>query len=375
MKTIGTGSASARTAVVSLAAGASAAVLTGSVAIFGGVNGAQQTATVMSLSALVEEAGQACMVTGPVEGLSPQQGDYAGQIVSASFAVSGEDQRVAQVALMTAYTESHLQDLGPEPSNADSLGLFQQRASQGWGTAAQELDPAEATAMFVQRLLKLKNWSTLPPWVAAQDVQGSAFDGTPKPDNAFNPVLGGNYQANWPIAGQILQQVLNLGNQAGACGQGEPIGGTAGPESSHGLPTGYTIPPGTGPAHSQAVSYAIAQLGKPYVWGAAGPSSFDCSGLTMSAWLIDGIRLDHYTGDQQNEGAAVTSAQLSAGDLVLVPGSDSSGPGIAGHVGIYLGYGLVESAIDPQMGIEVQTWTAFVSGGITALRDPDPADG
>ena len=48
---------------------------------------------------------------------------------------------------------------------------------------------------------------------------------------------------------------------------------------------------------------------------------------------------------------------------------------IAGHVGLYLGFGLVLSAIDPQMGVAVQSWQTFVSGGLTALRDPDPSDG
>jgi cell wall-associated NlpC family hydrolase len=65
--------------------------------------------------------------------------------------------------------------------------------------------------------------------------------------------------------------------------------------------------------------------------------------------------------------------QLAApGDLVLVPGSDPPGPGLPGHVGIYLGDGLVESAIDPQMGVAVQSWQAFTSGGLDGVVDPAP---
>ena len=94
----------------------------------------------------------------------------------------------------------------------------------------------------------------------------------------------------------------------------------------------------------------------------------------MAAWATVGVTLLHYTGDQQGEGVDVTEATLMAGDLVLVPGSDSPGPGIAGHVGIYLGYGLVESAIEPQLGVAVQTWQTFTAGGLDALRNPDPAD-
>ena len=94
----------------------------------------------------------------------------------------------------------------------------------------------------------------------------------------------------------------------------------------------------------------------------------------MAAWATAGIALAHYTVSQQNEGVAVAPGQLQAGDLVLVPGSDSPGPGLAGHVGIYLGYGLVLSAIDPAMGVAVQTYQVFVSGGLDALRNPDPTE-
>ena len=70
----------------------------------------------------------------------------------------------------------------------------------------------------------------------------------------------------------------------------------------------------------------------------------------MAGWATVGVRLVHYTVDQQSEGVAMTATELMAGDLVLVPGSDSPGPGEAGHVGLYLGDGLVESAVDPAAG-------------------------
>ena len=319
----------------------------------------QGTAVGVTLSAMMIQAGQACVVEGPAAGLDSQQAAFAGQIVSAAFAASGEDQQVARISLMVAWTESRLRDLGPMAGNDGSLGLFQQR---GWGTPAQEMDPAVSTALFVGRLTALAGWRQLPPWVSAQDVQRSAFSD------------GSNYKANWPLSGQLLGDVLAAGNQPGACGQGVPDG-TAGPASSHGLPAGYAVPAGTGTAHTAVVTWALGQLGKPYVWAAAGPGAFDCSGLTMAAWDLAGVHLLHYTVDQQSAGVPVAPAQLMAGDLVLVPGSDSPGPGEAGHVGIYLGAGLVESAIDPQMGVAVQTWDTFTSGGLIALRDPDPSDG
>jgi cell wall-associated NlpC family hydrolase len=334
--------------------------LAGFVPIVGGAVASDQgTAVGESLASMIMQASEACVVAGPVSGLEPEQAIYASKIVSAAFASSGEDTQVARIALMVAWTESSLRDLGPMAGNDGSLGLFQQR---GWGTPAQEMDPAAATALFVEHLEALPGWRQLPPWAAAQDIQRSKF------------ADGSNYQANWPLSGVLLAEVMTNANQPGSCGQGVPDG-IAGPASPHGLPPGYLVPAGTGPAHAAAVSFALAQLGKPYVWGAAGPDSFDCSGLTLAAWAAAGISLVHYTVDQQHEGVAVVPAALMAGDLVLTPGSDAPGPGEAGHVGIYLGDGLVESAIDPQMGVAVQTWQSFIGGGLIALRDPDPADG
>src|ERR687889_2097930 len=57
----------------------------------------------------------------------------------------------------------------------DSLGLFQQRPSQGWGTPAQVTDPVYATTIFIERLLEVPGWDSLPVTVAAQTVQRSAF--------------------------------------------------------------------------------------------------------------------------------------------------------------------------------------------------------
>lgn len=336
------------------------AVLIGFVSVIGGVSGDQNAA--MSITVAEILASQACTPSGSVPGLTPTQSGYADQIVAATFADSGESRPAARIAVMVALTESGLQNLGPRPGNGGSLGLFQQRVSQGWGTAAQEMNPPTATGMFVQHLLRLPNWESIPPWLAAQTIQRSAS------------ADGGNYRAHWTRAGAVLTAVLANGDTAGSCGQGVP-GGVTGPASSYGLPPGYAIPPGTGPAHAAVVAFATAQLGKPYVWATAGPDAYDCSGLTMAAWAVAGVSLDHYTVSQQDEGVAVTAPQLMAGDLVLTPGSDPPAPGEAGHVGIYLGYGLVESAIDPQMGVEVQSWPVFVSGGLDALRDPAPGDG
>jgi peptidoglycan DL-endopeptidase CwlO len=86
-----------------------------------------------------------------------------------------------------------------------------------------------------------------------------------------------------------------------------------------------------------AVKTACAQIGKPYVFGAVGPDSFDCSGLTGYAWGKAGVSLTHYTGDQWTEGASVSRANARPGDLFFFY-SDHH------HVGIYVGNGLMVHA-------------------------------
>jgi cell wall-associated NlpC family hydrolase len=80
---------------------------------------------------------------------------------------------------------------------------------------------------------------------------------------------------------------------------------------------------------SGAVGVAMGQLGKPYVWAAAGPSSFDCSGLVVYAFAAVGKSLPHSTYSQYSMGVAVSRDQLQPGDLVFFDG--------LGHVGIYIG--------------------------------------
>ncbi|WP_327587354.1 C40 family peptidase [Nonomuraea sp. NBC_00507] len=94
--------------------------------------------------------------------------------------------------------------------------------------------------------------------------------------------------------------------------------------------------PGNGKA-AQAARWALTQQLKPYVWGAEGPSSYDCSGLVMAAFQRVGISLPHYTGDQWTAGRHIDRSELRAGDLVFFY-SDLH------HVGIYLGGGMMVHA-------------------------------
>jgi uncharacterized protein YycO len=87
-----------------------------------------------------------------------------------------------------------------------------------------------------------------------------------------------------------------------------------------------------------AANWALTQLGKPYVWAAAGPRAYDCSGLTMRAWQRAGVALPHWTGTQWSSGPEVSLDSLRRGDLLFF-GRRTRNPHTIRHVGIYIGGG------------------------------------
>ncbi|MFC5728377.1 MULTISPECIES: C40 family peptidase [Nocardioides] len=95
-----------------------------------------------------------------------------------------------------------------------------------------------------------------------------------------------------------------------------------------------------------AVRYALAQVGDSYVYGAAGPNAFDCSGLTMMAWGQAGVGLPHSSSAQYGSGARVSQSELQPGDLVFYYSPIS-------HVGIYIGNGMIVHAANPGSGVRV----------------------
>jgi peptidoglycan DL-endopeptidase CwlO len=127
------------------------------------------------------------------------------------------------------------------------------------------------------------------------------------------------------------------------------VGATVTSPGVNGFPSSVVLPPSA--VGARVVAIAMQYLGRPYVWGAAGPYAFDCSGLVTYVFAQVGISLPHFAAAQWNYGTYVPQDQLEPGDLVFFES--------LGHVGIYVGNGEYIQA--PQPGDVVK---------ITPLSDP-----
>ncbi|MFF7555231.1 NlpC/P60 family protein [Streptomyces olivaceus] len=123
--------------------------------------------------------------------------------------------------------------------------------------------------------------------------------------------------------------------------------------SSSGSSKSSTPGSSNGTQAQKALAFAQAQIGKPYVWGATGPGSYDCSGLTQAAWKAAGVTLPRTTYDQVNAGTTVSVSQAQPGDLVFFYDDIS-------HVGLYVGNGKMVHA--PKPGAYVREESIFYDG-------------
>jgi peptidoglycan DL-endopeptidase CwlO len=123
---------------------------------------------------------------------------------------------------------------------------------------------------------------------------------------------------------------------------------------------------------TSALQAAESREGLPYVWGAAGPDSFDCSGLVQWSFARAGVSMPRVAADQARTGPAVAVSQLQPGDLLFYH-TDPTAPGYISHVAIYLGDGWMIQAPEPGQDVEIVP-AAFGSEFAGAVRvDPRTA--
>lgn len=299
----------------------------------------------------------------------------------------GLPRRAAVLAVATAIVESQLRNL--DHGDRDSLGVFQQRPSQGWGTPAQVRDPVYATNAFLDRLVAINAWQHMPDGAAEQLVQRSGFperyapehpraeaivtkfwrETTPRP----SPPRDRNRTGGPAPGGEVDQRATSRPRDdvevAAGCPDtetGDTVTDTrVGARELKQLPRGYTLPRDR--TQRAAVSYVVSKVGRPYVWGAKGPGAFDCSGLMMAAWAHAGVAIGAATTTQIHDGRAVPGiGQVQPGDLLFIPGSLGT-PSNPRHVGMYIGHGLLINAYDQDSGVIVERLSAW-RAEIVAIR-------
>ncbi|MGD0063268.1 MAG: NlpC/P60 family protein [Streptosporangiaceae bacterium] len=168
---------------------------------------------------------------------------------------------------------------------------------------------------------------------------------------------------------QLIKKVLPSG--AGV----EPLVTQVTKPASAGVAPSGIVADGPGITAAQlttALRAAESRRGLPYVWGAAGPTSFDCSGLVQWSFAQAGVRMPRVAADQARTGPAVPVSQLEPGDLLFYH-TDPTDPGYISHVAIYLGNGWMIQAPEPGMDVQVVP-ASFGSQFAGAIRvDPQIA--
>lgn len=303
-------------------------VIVGSLAAVVGLGGAAIAVTVSNvvLGGEQQAAGAQYLNSSCDAALGPFQGSNANDGASRANGLTMEQQSTVsliisigkqrnlpalawQVAIQAGMQESGLRNLNF--GDRDSLGIFQMRPSQGWGTPAQVLDPTYEINKFYDVLTGVPGWQQERPGAAAQQVERSAF-----------PLAYNTWES---MAAFLVQHVGQVSDPTG-CGAG----------------AGNVLPAPT-KAASVAISFALSQLGKPYVWGATGPGAYDCSGLMLRAYQAGGITLPRVSADQFHAGALLPVRNAQPGDLMFLA-YDPNDPTTIHHVFMYLGNNMIVEA-------------------------------
>ena len=320
----------------------------------------------------------------------------------------GMSSRDILIALMTALQESGLRNLNY--GDRDSLGLFQQRPSQGWGTPQQIMDPRYAARKFFERLAQIRNRNNLELWQAAQKVQISAFPrayakwessarqllsqiGNVAPDlGGFTSTpmefgIGMEPQQPSPMGqpgtleaspggdspmvsamDKLLEERAGAGDQQG---DPEALGTQAADEAidwsqwtvqdmlmpeAQGIPGGPLDLIGEAGEGATGIRAAVINLAKrfigvPYRWGGADPSGFDCSGLVQYVLGQMGVHVPRLAYQQANYGEQTSIANLRPGDLVFWGNSRRTQ---GNHIAFYLGNGMILEAPRPGLSVRIR---------------------
>jgi cell wall-associated NlpC family hydrolase len=320
-----------------------------------------------------DKKAQAAAIAAKIDDLAGVVEQYAEAANGAELELSQLNDQVAaaqaKVAESEALLQQHKSELRtyavdaymkgndtPEAEDFGSLSASDVGQAQGYLSAAagnrqQLIDDLRATEQDVQAQIANLN-------VKQGEAQAKANDLNSKKSAAANAVAQQQALKN-QVDAQLRQlvaaeQARRAQAAEAAAAQRRSASASRQPASA---PTGPVS--GNGGAGT-AVSVALAQQGKPYQWGAAGPDSFDCSGLVMYAWGAAGVRLAHYVPTQYSQTRHVSLDQIQPGDIIYYNGF--------GHNGLYIGGGQIVHA--PRTGKNVEVVDLYWVGNPIAASRP-----
>lgn len=303
----------------------------------------------------------------------------------------GMSNRDIQIGLITAMQESGLRNLNY--GDRDSLGLFQQRPSQGWGSVEQVTNPRYAATKFFTELRKVRGRDQMSMTEAAQAVQRSAYpdayakhipmvrdlwprltDAAPVPTRGARPSRGGR---DWGVEDDLSAEFQAPSNPL-AAGWNPLLSAPdfwtePDPAALYGVTGdflsplndetyqmledvdatyGFTPRKGVDGWRGGVVEIARKYIGTPYKWGGTDPSGFDCSGLLQYVYSKAGIDLPRISYQQANYGTKVGLNKLRPGDLVAWDNSSRNNG--ADHIAMYIGNGRILEAAKPGTRVRIR---------------------
>ena len=313
--------------VATLAAGTAALVAV----LPGGVGGAQTVQSQPSLTSLVAQAHQLSneidSLGQQIDGLRIQLSHARTEAKVAKVAAARDEKSVnsskAEVAALAA--QSYM-GLGSDPT----LELLTSGNPNAFLNEAATVSELDNTAGLRYTLLHTAQLAAERANTTAQQQIAQAT----------------TLQTQLDSKTSVIQQEITKINST-AMQQAMQIFDTTGSYPTFTLPTENTV-------GAIALRYALTRRGDAYVWGAAGPSEFDCSGLVVWSFAQEGISLPHYTGSLWNLGMRVSQTNLEPGDLMFFFADES-------HVGIYVGNGLMVDAPTYGQPVQVQQidWSVY----------------
>ena len=285
------------------------------------------------------------------------ESDGGPNMAAAVFAgITDPDSYLGAIGLQQTMDDQRADLLAASQADAIVTRLFSQQAA---GLLAQRRTAAQAAAFLKAAVVAAVGRQTATVRLAeASRSRLAAETADARASEAALAVAGGSAASAAPSSVVAPPAAVAASVLAGGPGGAAP--GVFAPD--------WASDAGASAAQGDATAdWALTQLGKPYRWGAAGPGSYDCSGLAMQAWARAGARLLHWTGYQWVAGPHVPLAGLRAGDLVFYA-FNIADPATIHHVGIYIGHGLMVDA--PYTGSFVRIDSIYAFPGLIGATRP-----